>query len=892
MAFLWLFHTVNNWFWLAANTVSTGWDRPKHLSQSLAYTSIFSHLGLASGLRAVIFDNKSPYPPLFHISAVPLQMVFGMSEDVAVMVNAFYMAVLLLAVYGIGRKLYDGSVGLLAAVLLSLFPMAFSMSRYFFVDYALMSGVTLSIYLLLLTNGFQSKRYSLLFGISLGLGMLLKWSYIVFLLAPLCYVVVKSSVIQDIRQKLRAPRLDWHWLSISTAIGLFLTLLWYFPNKDEVSELLLEKWLFPLSWILISVGLYLISRQSSHATNLMGSLWLATLVASIWYLPCIDFLEDAFPWAYGGRGDSPNFLRFHTYFFYLEALVREQLSLPFFAAFTLAALQQGSHALDKPRTFRNWKQTGAGGWILLLWLVVPFVIFTFSSYRDSRGIMPVLPSLAIVLAHGLLALQKKLIKIAIISLLTLFGIVQFFVLSNDALAWIPSRTEAVLPRGGSFGLFAQGGHIQWPNSGINDSRYWVMPDLFDFVTRDWKKHNDESIKFGLLINNRQINERNVQYLISSRYPGVQLYFLDEHYNILPIYPRFFGCDYIAFMTSSRRRVASDPAQDVVKMITSTLPRSFSETFQLLKVYALPDGERIYLYGNSTRKVPDVFPAELLFPIEHIEQVNLSDRILFLGYDLDSSGVVSDGKVILTLYWLALEPMEADYVVYLKLINAVYHIWGEQESRPYWDGLPTNTWHKGQIIGDIREIELLSGTPPGSYQITVNLFDPYRREELKPERDLVLGPIDVPRREPPPISALDMDRPLEVDLGGEVRLLGYSIQSGFRPGDSIHLTLFWQALEEMDKDYTVFTHLTGAKGHIWGQKDNPPVDGFYPTTGWEEGEIVRDQYDIPISPDAPPGEYQIEVGMYVRETGGRLPVLDGEGQIIGDKILLNTVISIE
>jgi hypothetical protein len=53
-----------------------------------------------------------------------------------------------------------------------------------------------------------------------------------------------------------------------------------------------------------------------------------------------------------------------------------------------------------------------------------------------------------------------------------------------------------------------------------------------------------------------------------------------------------------------------------------------------------------------------------------------------------------------------------------------------------------------------------------------------------------------------------------------------------------------------------------------------VDGFYPTSRWEAGEIVRDQYEILISPEAPSGEYQIEVGMYLAETGERLAV-EGE-----------------
>jgi hypothetical protein len=140
----------------------------------------------------------------------------------------------------------------------------------------------------------------------------------------------------------------------------------------------------------------------------------------------------------------------------------------------------------------------------------------------------------------------------------------------------------------------------------------------------------------------------------------------------------------------------------------------------------------------------------------------------------------------------------------------------------------------------------------------------------------------------PAEALDIEHPVEANLGGQVRLLGHNIESGFRPGDGIHLILFWNALREMEKDYTVFVHLVDEGGNIGGQKDNPPVDGFYPTTQWEEGEIVRDQYDLIISSDAQPGDYWLEVGMYLAETGERLVIVDGNGNVVGDKVLLEKV----
>ena len=60
----------------------------------------------------------------------------------------------------------------------------------------------------------------------------------------------------------------------------------------------------------------------------------------------------------------------------------------------------------------------------------------------------------------------------------------------------------------------------------------------------------------------------------------------------------------------------------------------------------------------------------------------------------------------------------------------------------------------------------------------------------------------------------------------------------------------------------------------------------------DGEIIVDEYDIPIQPDAPPGRYTIEVGMYQVETGQRLPIINQEGQVLDDRIVLLEEVAVQ
>jgi 4-amino-4-deoxy-L-arabinose transferase-like glycosyltransferase len=133
------------------------------------------------------------------------------------------------------------------------------------------------------------------------------------------------------------------------------------------------------------------------------------------------------------------------------------------------------------------------------------------------------------------------------------------------------------------------------------------------------------------------------------------------------------------------------------------------------------------------------------------------------------------------------------------------------------------------------------------------------------------------------------------LGESIRLIGYALpQADVHPGGSIPLTLYWRTDEVLDRRYKVFTHLVGdtfnarTETFLWGQQDNEPGQGQAPTSRWAPETVISDPYQIPIDPDAPPGIYTIQVGMYGLVDGVRLPVVGPEGQVADGAISLTTI----
>ena len=270
------------------------------------------------------------------------------------------------------------------------------------------------------------------------------------------------------------------------------------------------------------------------------------------------------------------------------------------------------------------------------------------------------------------------------------------------------------------------------------------------------------------------------------------------------------------------------------------------------------------------------PPARLPPIQQPLRAAFGDALLLLGSDRDRSDLRPGETLALTLYWEAgPDGAQAEGL----------SIWlsGEGGDVPLWDGAPVHglypfvQWQPGEFVRDRYALRLPLDLPPGDYDLRLAVLG----------QKVSLGVLHVHASdrlwEPPPF-----EHPVDARLGQQVELLGYTLSADTAaPGDTVHLTLIWRSRAPMDRAYTVFTHLLDAGEQVRGQKDNPPMQGRYPTTLWAPGEVIVDEYEIVVASDAPPGPHVIEVGMYDPATMARLPVLDPTGAL-GDRVLLGQV----
>ncbi len=120
----------------------------------------------------------------------------------------------------------------------------------------------------------------------------------------------------------------------------------------------------------------------------------------------------------------------------------------------------------------------------------------------------------------------------------------------------------------------------------------------------------------------------------------------------------------------------------------------------------------------------------------------------------------------------------------------------------------------------------------------------------------------------------------VETEGGPILLRAAATAPAHSGQSLSVVLYWQAETPVAASYTVFTQLFDPSGRLVAQQDNLPVQGLAPTDTWQAGTVIRDAYTLALPPDAAPGAYSLQVGMYDSEGRRPLTLHDAEGSDTG------------
>ncbi len=254
-------------------------------------------------------------------------------------------------------------------------------------------------------------------------------------------------------------------------------------------------------------------------------------------------------------------------------------------------------------------------------------------------------------------------------------------------------------------------------------------------------------------------------------------------------------------------------------------------------------------------------------------------ITLAGFEtLPGASVRSGQQVGASLIWQTDDPPPSEDVAMHLVVKAKENDteWPISQPAPLaGPGYPSSQWQPGELLRGWLSARIPPAIAPGLYELELSLTqadDPARELLRLPVGDFTIT--GWPRNFDAPQPQLTVN----ANFANLATLVGIdAAASTLAPGDTLNAVLHWRSDAEFSQDYTAFVQLIGPDGQLYGQQDQQPGGGQFPTSGWLPGEYIADSYTVPLAADAPPGAYQLAIGLYDAATGQRLPVSGGNCQ---------------
>jgi len=419
LGLIWLASALCDRLWFALDNSVPGWDQADYLTGSLNYWQALHHPEWFSGeWWTNLWQLSSKIPPFIYIATAIIQHIFGRGTDQATLVLLLFSAILIGSVYGLGVQLFNRRVGLWAAGLTVLLPGLYRYRLEFLLDYPLTAVVTLSFFCLTVWRNqslkpviakpqpnYQSLVWAILFGLSLGLALMVKQTALFFLFIPIVWVMAGT-----IRRR------NWGGLAQLIA-GLLVSGLVFYP------------W-YRTNWLLILTSGKRATLDSAIAE---GDPALNTMEAWLYYGKILPYLVS---WVLL----IVPIVGLILYWRKKERVWGRERNDVF-------STQRGAEVnAEGRRGFQKRYGLGGLGWSfgwLAVFLVGGYLLCSLNVNKDARYILPLLSVFSLVLASGLVLWQGgwgKSVRWGTVGLASVLMVLNLFPLGGGFL------TQVLAPR--------------------------------------------------------------------------------------------------------------------------------------------------------------------------------------------------------------------------------------------------------------------------------------------------------------------------------------------------------------------------------------------------------------------------------------------------------------
>jgi uncharacterized membrane protein len=250
---------------------------------------------------------------------------------------------------------------------------------------------------------------------------------------------------------------------------------------------------------------------------------------------------------------------------------------------------------------------------------------------------------------------------------------------------------------------------------------------------------------------------------------------------------------------------------------------------------------------------------------HEADVSFGDQFTLLGYTVLPQETLRGGDWMRVFVLMrANKSIVERYAVTLSVVDAEGHLWTRVEREPHDGATPTTEWRAGQVVGDVSELRLPPTMPRGEYYVTMAMRQasaPTVNDDVLMGGEKAIATVGVEKNKGS-FTASEIGgwivQPLYVDMG-EIRFLGYvPPRETISAGELLQMGLYWRARGKPQGDYIVAVQLHDTNGRIVYEHLSRPAKGTYPTTEWDEGEVLLDWHDFELPNDLAPGVYDIVV----------------------------------